>query len=250
MSGAGFLGRWSRRKRAVAEGLAPDDGPAAPALAAPPAAPAVPASPGVGPAEVAFDPATLPPVESLTAESDVTGFLRRGVPAPLRNAAMRRAWSLDPVIRDYIGPADYAWDFNAPDTIPGFSATLGGDLAKLIAQATGHPLPPEPGEPEGAEGLSPEPAGEGPVGAPSAVPVGEDRAVAGNAPSLPAPDAAEATHPGSALRRTDAAEGPAASVADARPADAHRTDARAAVLAAPPEVSNTVRRRHGGAVPV
>jgi hypothetical protein len=31
-----------------------------------------------------------------------------------------RAIINDPAIRNFIGLADYAWDFNAPDTIPGF----------------------------------------------------------------------------------------------------------------------------------
>jgi hypothetical protein len=55
----------------------------------------------------------------------------------MRRAALRKAWSLDPVISTYIGPADYAWDFNAPDGVPGFALELGGDVRKLLAQAIG-----------------------------------------------------------------------------------------------------------------
>src|SRR3546814_6601012 len=29
-------------------------------------------------------------------------------------------WSLDPAIRDHVGLAECAWDFNRPDSIPGF----------------------------------------------------------------------------------------------------------------------------------
>ena len=95
-----------------------------------------PGPPAAPPAE-AFDPAGLPPVESLTGASDFTAFLRPGVPAPLRQAALRRAWTLDPAIRDFIGPADYAWDYNAPDGVPGFALQLGGDVTRMLAQAIG-----------------------------------------------------------------------------------------------------------------
>ena len=89
--GTGFLSRWSRRKRAAVT-PAPDPAAEAPAAAAPPAVAPEPAEP--------FDPASLPPIESLTAESDITAFLRPQVPASLRTAALRRAWTLDPAIRD------------------------------------------------------------------------------------------------------------------------------------------------------
>ena len=109
--GEGFLSRWSRRKRAVVEGRAPEEAPPpAPLEAKPEALPTEP--------EDEFDLASLPPIESLTIESDFKAFLHRKVPLELRSAALRRAWSLDPAIRDFIGPADYAWDFNAPDGVP------------------------------------------------------------------------------------------------------------------------------------
>ncbi|MDO9708191.1 DUF3306 domain-containing protein [Paracraurococcus lichenis] len=159
--GEGFLGRWSRRKRAAAGRPAPEaprlvtpeaprpvtpEAPRAAMPEAPPPALAGPSPPAMVPAEAAtaptsaepaFDPASLPPLESLTAESDITAFLRPQVPAALRTAALRRAWTLDPAIRDYVGPADYAWDFNAPDGMAGFSLELGGEVRKLLAQAIG-----------------------------------------------------------------------------------------------------------------
>ncbi|MFX8512285.1 DUF3306 domain-containing protein, partial [Acinetobacter baumannii] len=76
-------------------------------------APAPPAAGSATPPALEFDPASLPPVESLTPESDLAPFLRPEVPAALRQAALRRLWSLDPTIRDFVGPADYAWDYNA-----------------------------------------------------------------------------------------------------------------------------------------
>jgi len=136
MSEDGFLSRWSQRKRATLRGEAPPEPLAEPPVAAPePIAEAVPA-----PAEEApFDPASLPPVESLTAESDFLPFLARNVPPLLKRAALRRMWSLDIGIRDYIGPADYAWDYNAVDGVPGSSLDLVGDVRKLLAQAIGAP---------------------------------------------------------------------------------------------------------------
>ena len=148
--GEGFLSRWSRRKREEVE--APETPPAGilAAEAAEPGSPveeAVPPGPATPPAERAacpipeipdVDPASLPPIESLTVESDFSAFLKPGVPSLLRNAALRRMWSLDPAIRDYVGPLDYQWDFNTPGGLPfGFSNELVGDVSKLLAQAIG-----------------------------------------------------------------------------------------------------------------
>jgi hypothetical protein len=142
----GFLSRWSRRKRAVVEGSVPvEPTPPAPLEAKPEALPAEP--------EDDFDPASLPPIESLTIESDFKAFLHRKVPLELRSAALRRAWSLDPAIRDFIGPADYAWDYNAPDGVPGFALELGGDAMKLLSHALGLDAPPP--KPEAAEAEAP-----------------------------------------------------------------------------------------------
>jgi hypothetical protein len=148
--GEGFLSRWSRRKRAVVEGRAPEE-PAPPAEAPLPVT--VPEAEVEADVEDEFDLASLPPVESLTIESDFKAFLHRKVPLDLRAAALRRAWSLDPAIRDFIGPADYAWDFNAPDGVPGFALELGGDAMKLLSHALGLDAPiPKPEAP--AEGDS------------------------------------------------------------------------------------------------
>lgn len=63
---------------------------------------------------------SLPRVEDLTAESDITAFLKKGVPMALKRAALRKIWALDPGIRDYVGPSEYAWDFNQPGSMAGF----------------------------------------------------------------------------------------------------------------------------------
>ena len=177
----GFLSRWSRRKRdAVEQPLAeaaPDG--ALPDAAQPEALAKAPADdqPPAGraacpiPEVPEIDPASLPPVESLTIESDFGQFLRPGVPTLLRNAALRRMWSLDPAIRDYIGPVDYQWDFNTPGGLPfGFANELVGDVSKLLAQAIGkleELAPDEAPEDVRAEAEPPEPV-------PEAAPVPED----------------------------------------------------------------------------
>ncbi len=177
----GFLSRWSRRKRDAVERPLPEAAPDAPlaegtlaeATADDEQLPGRAACPIPEVPEI--DPASLPPVESLTIESDFGQFLRPGVPTLLRNAALRRMWSLDPAIRDYIGPVDYQWDFNTPGGLPfGFSNELVGDVSKLLAQAIGkiEELAPDdaphdaPGQAQ-AEAEPPEPV-------PEASPVPED----------------------------------------------------------------------------
>ena len=47
-------------------------------------------------------------------------------PQALRSAALRKAWTADPLIRDFVNSLDYGWDFNTPGGLPhGFSDTLG-----------------------------------------------------------------------------------------------------------------------------
>ena len=126
-----FLDRWSRRKHETAGESAPAD------------SKAVAAPPGEGKTEeVSFDPASLPPLDSITAQTDISAFLKPGVPPDLARAALRRVWSTDPAIRDFIGPVENGWDFNDPNGIPGFGPIYAGDVARLLAQVIG--APPEP----------------------------------------------------------------------------------------------------------
>ena len=67
-----------------------------------------------------FDLSSLPSIESITSETDVRGFLQSSVPRELTIAALRRAWTSDPAIRDFIGIAESQWDFNDPNAMPGF----------------------------------------------------------------------------------------------------------------------------------
>src|SRR5437016_497464 len=121
-----FLSRWSRRKRVAEEPEKPAAAGAPPPARAgdakpPPAAPpSSPTTATAGASEQAFDPASLPSIDSITAETDIRCFLAPGVPPELTRAALRRAWTVDPKIRDFIGLSENAWDFNAPNAMPGF----------------------------------------------------------------------------------------------------------------------------------
>jgi hypothetical protein len=122
-----FLARWSRLKSA---GAAASSDP--PTSAPGQATAASTADATVSAAD--FDIASLPPIESLTAESDIRPFMQAGVPAQLQQAALRAAWIADPTIRDFIGIADSQWDFNDPAAMPGFGPLEGTENAQLFAQ--------------------------------------------------------------------------------------------------------------------
>lgn len=82
--------------------------------------------------------APLPSVDDLKPDSDITAFLNKRVPEELRRLAMRRMWTLDPAIRDFIEMAENQYDWNDPNGVPGFGALpAGSDMNALLAQATG-----------------------------------------------------------------------------------------------------------------
>jgi len=124
-----FLTRWSRRKREAGDESVPPAGDEREQIKADVgpderAADAVPShrpqAANVEAAEPAFDLSKLPPIESITAETDIRGFLAPGVPADVRLAALRRAWAADPKVRDFVGLNDYDFDFHTPGAIHGF----------------------------------------------------------------------------------------------------------------------------------
>jgi len=111
-----FLSRWSRRKAASRATPA--------AAAAPPAAGVVPAKGGTQSPDQANaqpsakePPAPLPPVESLTLESDFTPFMRSGVDPFMRQQALRTLFR-DPRFNIQDGLDVYIADFSQPDPIP------------------------------------------------------------------------------------------------------------------------------------
>jgi uncharacterized protein DUF3306 len=118
MSDEQFLKRWSRRKQ-EAKAAEPPPAPSAEIKDA-----AIPGTVIQSPvaSEPEIDLSKLPPIDSISAATDITEFLRKGIPAELSRAALRRAWAADPGIRDFVGLAENAWDFTDPNAMPGFGA--------------------------------------------------------------------------------------------------------------------------------
>jgi Protein of unknown function (DUF3306) len=146
-----FVARWSRRKREAAQD-AEASKPAAGPEAAPEGAqadddqlvgntPPLARGDTSAPPQSVFDPSKLPPIESITAESDIRAFLAPGVPPELTRAALRRAWVADPKVRDFVGLADYDWDFNTPGAVAGFGALEPSEeLRQQVARLVGRSL--------------------------------------------------------------------------------------------------------------
>ena len=168
MNDEDFLKRWSRRKqeaknpeRAALERAAPERDTSEQAAPVPVGVPQPDQVDGDG--APAIDLAKLPSLDSISASTDITDFLRDGIPAELSRAALRRAWASDPTIRDFVGLSENAWDFTDPDAIPGFGAlrstpeqisamvdrVIGGvrDAAEKLAELPGNePVPAKPDE--------------------------------------------------------------------------------------------------------
>ncbi len=229
MSRDGFLSRWSKLKQEarreepqperLSEDRAEDAGPSDAALADEEA---------ISDEELAL----LPPVEEVTEPAALAGYLRKGVPLAMRNAAMRRMWVLDPAIRDFVDVAlDYAYDWNTPGGVPGSGLLPEGYDAKGAAERF----------------LSDSPSG-------SAARTEHTDAVPEEAV------AARDDAPGEdQVTVQPAAEERKAPLADAAPAEGSTTEnstlVESADVAAPKEARQVVAeqapaRRHGGALPV
>ena len=108
-----FLGRWSRRKRAVA------DEPDAVVDAAPEAVAGPAEIPEKTDAEVMLE-LGLPEPDAMKAGDDFSAFMARAVPQRLRERALRRLWVSDPVLANLDGLVDYAEDYtDAATVVPG-----------------------------------------------------------------------------------------------------------------------------------
>lgn len=110
----GFAGRWSRLKseaRATQVAVPPAEAPH----------PAVPEQanelqPLAPPAEE--KPVELPPLESLTRDSDYSLFMRGDVASDLRSQALRKLWTLDPHFATIDISECHSIDFNAVQCFP------------------------------------------------------------------------------------------------------------------------------------
>jgi Protein of unknown function (DUF3306) len=123
-----FLSRWSRQKQQQVQ---------KPEAKQNAATPVKPGEPEPEP-EPEIDLSKLTKVEDLTAESDITQFLQKGVPEALQKLALRKMWSLDPAIRDFVEVAENQWDFNMPGGIHGLFEEVaeGTDVSVWMGQAT------------------------------------------------------------------------------------------------------------------
>lgn len=121
--GESRLGRWARLK---AEARAAERAPEFVTEEAPPSAPPVAAEapPSAAPDAVPekrdeqSKPAELPPLESLTKDSDFSVFMRGGVPDGLRKAALRKLWLADSHFAQIDITECHSIDFNAVPTFP------------------------------------------------------------------------------------------------------------------------------------
>ena len=148
--------------------------------------------------EPAFDITTLPSLESIGAETDIRMFLQKGVPAELTRAALRRAWTADPNIRDFIEMAENQWDFATGKDLPGFGPLQAtDDVRKMVAEIFGEGLkPPVEAEAKALPGTAETPAVIGQSEAPPRATeppttkeianAGKDQELSESAPSKPA----------------------------------------------------------------
>jgi len=182
-----FLSRWSRLKRESGMAGSGEEKRTVDTVSGTDMSPAA-----------AFDVASLPPIESIVADSDIRPFLADGVPAELTRAALRSAWAADPAIRDFIGIAESQWDFNDPAAIPGFGplgvaeyarALENRALASLNSAVEG--MPENPGEAEAPTSANVDP--------PCSAPADEVRQVAA-APADSSSKSASEASPGSPAR--------------------------------------------------
>ncbi len=235
----GFLSRWARRKQAVrvadrterpaeadAAGTEITLDPARPPGAV--ALPSQPVAPSEGPADAVPDDwlAKLPSLDSLTPETDLTAFLQSGVPTALRNAALRRMWSVDPAIRDFVSEArEYAYDWNTPGGVPGMGPLLPTDDVKAMLRRVIDGVPTAADD--GAEAASPDL----PEPPPALPPVG--------------PEAITAAVPPQTESASNAENPPPAVETHASVAGAEQNPPEVA----PAPLPRPRLRRHGGAMP-
>ena len=132
-----FLSRWSRRKRAARRAEAPAEQKVPAAAAATPALAA--STTGLPPTDPA--PVPLPPVDSLTPESDFAPFMSGDVDPGLRRQALRTLFR-DPRFNVMDGMDVYIDDYSKSDPIP---ADWMGKLEQLAR--IDHGVVPEMKEP-------------------------------------------------------------------------------------------------------
>lgn len=143
-----FLRRWSRRKQAHQSELrdqpASETGEESLSQDEESRTAAEPSSP---PAQSSAPlPTPVPPIETIGQGTDIRPFLAAGVPEEITRAALRRAWSTDPAIRNFVGLSENFWEGTAGGSIPGFGSLTLDEARDLLARLTGPSE--EPGTPQ------------------------------------------------------------------------------------------------------
>jgi hypothetical protein len=245
-----FLLRWSRRKQAVAQEAEPAKSAPRPESAAAQHDAAGPREPqscntsgaaqnARDPGAPAFDATSLPAIEAITAATDIRAFLAAGVPAELTRAALRRVWTSDPKIRDFVGLADYDWDFNTPGSMAGFGPLEGADALRVQAARWVGPGDAQDGA---------FPAGAAKGGAPEVPALRLDAEQ-----SAPVSDASVGDQPAQTTKIIGGDEpSPKIDLSQERDELAQPQHNHTAVQQQgenPEDVQSIVRRRHGGALP-
>jgi len=151
-----FLSRWSSRKATARDTR--DSAQDSPARAAPTEASPTETDPATSAAALPTEalptkvgqelPPALPPIESISASTDVRAYLATGVAPELAREALRRAWATDPAIRDFVGIAENQGDFTEPDGVLGFGPLENTEaLRRMIAELAGEAEPQSPQQP-------------------------------------------------------------------------------------------------------
>jgi len=140
-----FLSRWSRRKRRAGARAERDVRAGSDQMPVPGQEkkldPTISGQESPAPSVPEFDVNKLPPIDSIGADTDISAFMQKGVPLALRHAALRRAWSADPAIRDFMGQTENYWDAAGPDGVFGFGdLDPSVDVKRMISELFGETI--------------------------------------------------------------------------------------------------------------
>ena len=150
----GFLSRWSKRKKAVAEADAVEEELREDQLAAANEAEAGAEDDEELTDEQILEKYGLKDPDTLEEGDNFAGFLRAAIPEHMRRRALRRLWRSNPMLANLDGLNDYDGDWTGGSVPAGEQLKTAyrvglGYLQKLTAPADDAPAPEEvPGEPE------------------------------------------------------------------------------------------------------
>ncbi|WP_425087571.1 DUF3306 domain-containing protein [Stappia sp.] len=215
---AGFLSRWSQRKRAVRQERERDETRLAPA----PEEQADKAAEAARVREENQSAAEEVDLETLAFDSDYSVFLKEGVSKQLKNAALRKLWRSNPVLACVDGLNDYDEDFRTVETLVeglktswqvgnGYGWMEERDKAEATAKAAAESEAP-PLEPAVDEATNVAGAVQGEDGAEHEKGTVPD-------PQFGVDDQADAADGSSDLAQGDAPSGPAGAIGAASPAE-------------------------------